>query len=846
NPTMARTASRCWPPRRKARRAVGGPGRIVCVALLLMVIATTARAQAIEPEAASAHGRTVDSVVAEPLFARIDDVRNVRGDAFRPIAAAHMELLAVRLNAIDQPDEVLALRLASGRLALPVEALTALRLRLPAEGRIEVEGRAHVDLDRLGGVEWAVDPGAQRLALIAAAAAFVNGDVTLSAGARPEVTPASRGGFVNYDWNVEHERRSDGLRGSTRVGALLEAGVFGASGNGRASFLASGGSGASRLTRLDTTWTVDRTDSLTSLRIGDGIGVSGLWGRSVRFGGVAWGTNFALDPSLARFPLPALRGEAVLPSSIDVYVNNAQQLHANVPAGAFDLASVPVVTGQGQIRMVVRDLLGREQVVSQAYYASPALLQPGLRDFAIEAGFVRRDYGFESARYGGAVVNLTDRLGITPSFTREWRAELATQRQTIGAGGLWVLAQAVSAELSGAASRSPSGTGWLVQTGLERQSSSWSANVKARTESRDFAQLGGRSELAPASRATLSMALSAPVAGGGAGVSALQQTRWDGLRFRTATLSYSRGLGPLTSLGVYATRVGGAGAGSSIGLSLVRVLGDRESASAGVTHERRVRHESSALSERAEQTQGVLQWQRTPPADQGLGVRLQAQRGGFDRAEAEVLWRLPTLDATAAVAHAGRADGVRIGAAGALAWMPEGVFASRRIDGSFAVVRVAEYGGVQVLRDNQPVGRTDAQGRILVPNLRAHESNLIGVEAADLPLDAQIDRLQMAVAPATRSGVSIAFPVRSVRMTTLVLVTDDGKPVAPGRWVTVQPEGRRFPVGFDGKVFLSGVSGQATLVADRGDPPCRIEIDLTTVAASSSGDAADLGTRVCR
>ena len=47
---------------------------------------------------------------------------------------------------------------------------------------------------------------------------------------------------------------------------------------------------------------------------------------------------------------------------------------------------------------------------------------------------------------------------------------------------------------------------------------------------------------------------------------------------------------------------------------------------------------------------------------------------------------------------------------------------SRRLDQSFAVVEVADYPGMTVFVENQPIGRTDKKGRVLLDSLRAYEA----------------------------------------------------------------------------------------------------------------------------
>ena len=135
-------------------------------------------------------------------------------------------------------------------------------------------------------------------------------------------------------------------------------------------------SGRRSLARLDTTWTRDFPDQLATLRLGDSISTPGAWGRAVRFGGVQYGTNFSTQPSLVTTPLLAAQGEALVPSTVDVFVNGRQVASAAVPPGPFAIDNVPALTGSGQLQVVVTDVLGRQQVLSQPYYSGMALLRP--------------------------------------------------------------------------------------------------------------------------------------------------------------------------------------------------------------------------------------------------------------------------------------------------------------------------------------------------------------------------------------------------------------------------------------------------------------------------------------
>ena len=195
----------------------------------------------------------------------------------------------------------------------------------------------------------------------------------------------------------------------THTEGTVELGLFTAAGVGTSTALARNLTTQAQAVRLESTWTYDRPEKLSSYRLGDCINKSGNWGRPTRFGGIQWATHFATQPGYITFPLYALRGEAALPSTVDIYVNNNLRTRQEVPTGPFEIVNVPMVTGQGEIQLVVRDYLGRETLITQPYYVSPTLLKKGLHDFSYELGSIRQNFALESASYGPTFASLTHR-----------------------------------------------------------------------------------------------------------------------------------------------------------------------------------------------------------------------------------------------------------------------------------------------------------------------------------------------------------------------------------------------------------------------------------------------------
>ncbi len=693
--------------------------------------------------------------------------------------------LAVRIN--QQPAETTLFVRHAGRLLARGVDLQRWRLRLPDAAPVYHRGEAYYPLDALRGLSYQVDEATQTLVLDAAPGLF---GATALKGAPAGFSvpdPAPPGGFLNYDVFANH------AQGQTTTSGLFELGGFGAWGVGVSSFLARDLGGPARFIRLDTTWTRDRPMELASLRLGDAISRAGSWGRSVRFGGVQWATNFATQPGLISFPLPGLSGEAVLPSTVDLYVNDALRMRREIPTGPFSIQDLPVVTGRGEARLVVRDLLGRERIIIQPYYASSRLLQQGLHDYSYESGWIREDFGVVSNEYGRFIAVGTHRLGLNDRFTGELHGEVLRDQQTVGGGGAWLWPEAGVFTGSVAGSRGSRGTGGLLAAGFERQGPrlSFGGNIQLATER--FSQLG----LQPGQPAPrqLSQAFISLSGGnyGSIGLSYTHQTFRDREEVELVSASYSLTLGKLGFLSLSMLRFLSGDAETIIGLTFTRPLDARTSASVSATAER-------------DSKQAQLQVQRSLPAGSGVGYRLRAGVADSGQREAGVSLQTEVGTYVLEAAQSQGQTGFRGSASGGVALLGGSAFLTRRISDSFAVVQVPDYPNVRIYADNQPIATTDGAGRALVPRLRPYERNPVRIEQADLPLDAQIDAVQIDAVPYFRSGLLLQFPVKRSRGALITVVLESGEPLPAGAVAQIAGEKEEFPAGLRGELYLTALA----------------------------------------
>lgn len=732
--------------------------------------------------------------------------------AAEPVAAARAEApealwLAVSVNRQD-PEVTLLLR-ADGRLFARRVDFERWRLALPQVDPLWHDGEAYYALDALPGIASELDASAQTLAIQAPAALFPP-TRRFARPALPVPALSPPGAFLNYDFVAQR------LQGKTRLDGLIELGAFNGAGVGTATALARDLGERAHLIRLETTWTRDAPDALASFRAGDAVSRTGAWSLPVRFGGVQWATNFAVRPGFVTFPLPALSGESALPSTVDLFINDALRGRETLPPGPFTLPNLPVITGEGELRVVVRDLLGREQVLSERYYASPRLLRPGLADFAYQAGFLRNNFGLESNDYGRAFAAAAYRAGLTERLTGELSAELLREQQTAGASGTFLWDKLGVFTLSAAGSHSDRGNGALSSVEFERQSRSFSMNLRTQAASADFVQLG----MSAGQRAPIRISEARagfPIPGAGTvGLGYVERRHRDQPDVRLANLSYQvkAGAGSLLLSAFRVETLGGERrVERALAVTFTLPLDGRTSASVGAVHQ-------------AGHGYGTVQVQRNLPAGEGMGYRLLAQSGTGELVQAGVSAQGAIGTYTAEAASSRGDMAYRLGAAGGIAWLDGSAFLTRRLSDSFALVRVGEYAGVQVYADNQPVARTDAQGRALVPRLRAYDRNLLRIEQADLPLEAEIGALEHEAVPYYRSGLVVSFPVRPARGALLRLVLEDGKRPPPGAQVQLDDRTERFPLGLDGEVYLTGLAATQRGRAEWNGRRCVFELQV--------------------
>jgi outer membrane usher protein len=696
------------------------------------------------------------------------------------------------------------------------------RMRPPVVAAYTYRGKRFYSLGAIPGLHYHVDQRTQTLYIRAPADAFGGTivDGFFPHNPKPQHTPW--GGFFNYDVLGTH------TMGDTRVNGLFEAGLFNDWGVGTGSFLDRNlGRAGSHLIRLDTAWRHDDPGAMTTLALGDSITRGGLTGLDVRLGGVQYGTNFATHPYFITFPMPGVSGAAALPSTVDLYVNGLLKSSQQVPAGPFSVPAVPVVTGPGQITLVVRNALGREQVITTAFYASSSLLKQGLNDYSFSVGKLRENYGLDSSDYGHFAATGLFRHGFTPHFTGEAHGEFSSTVRDVSLGATFADTYTGAVSTAFAVSHSALGSGVLGRFGLQRQWSNFSLGGNVQLASPRFTELGYNG--LPAPRKQISTTAGAALGSAGSVyASYLDQASPLFGHTRLVTAGYSISIAQVGFFNVNAFHTLSGASNNGVSLTFTMSFGTRSTLSTGVTNQNG-------------RPRGYVQVQHSLPRGTGSGYRVSTEAGLNPVTQAEYDYRNAVGTYRVGAMNVAGTTGYQAEASGGLAFIGGGVYPARHINGAFGLVQVPGLAGVTVYADNQPVAVTDKAGDTLIPRLRPYQDNLLRLGVKNLPLGAQINTLKLNAVPRYRSGVIEVFQVTNTHGATFTVHLADGKDLPTGANVHLVGHSETFPVGLNGEVYLTGLSAHNIVEATWDHQSCQFIVNMP----QAQDPIPDLGTFRC-
>ncbi|MCP5173915.1 MAG: fimbrial biogenesis outer membrane usher protein [Moraxellaceae bacterium] len=730
--------------------------------------------------------------------------------------------LSAQLNKYSKLETLLFLKKPNGQLLILAEDWQRWHLK-PADNVFRYDEQDYYILDELQGVRYQFDAANLSVAIEVDARWFKASVFNASNQTNIPKIQSSVGMYANYELNSSYAEQQ------TESNLFASATLFHPLGTLENQFLIQHLETQQRQAiRLNTVFAKDDIDGMYSLRVGDtatsSLGLSG----GLRYAGIQWGSNFSLQPQLVRFATPSVSGQALLPSTVDVYINDAKSWTKQIPAGEFTIDNLPVTAGMGEARVIVKDLLGREQTFVLPYYAGADLLKVGLHEYAIDSGFLRQDYGIQSNQYDDFFAMAAYRRGLTDKLTADVQLQWQQHQQMLKLATAFVPPKLGLVNVWLAQSRQRFHQNALAYgVEIDPQYKIFNTRISWQYQDREFWQIGSQPTPNPLQETLRVFGGVSLKQYGSLRAQYIYTRKYDAPETSSVVAGYGLSLGQYGSLSVSVGRTLQPSTNTQAQISVSIPLQSKQSV--------------SVVALPLEQQYRVA-FQQSAPAGNGVGYSLSADIGQIPRTQGAVTWQNSYGSYQLKVSEQNSQYNGSINISGGMALLGGQGFLGRQISSSFAVAKVGDYANVSVYANNHLIGVTNKHGITLVPRLLPYQLNKIRINPSDLPFDAEMTSQEQEIVPANNSGLWVDFGVKRAYAATMTILLDNGQALPAGAEVYKNDSSEAFPVGYRGELYITGLSAKNRLTAHWKGQSCRFEVEFEVVDDS----LPDLGTKLCK
>ncbi len=648
---------------------------------------------------------------------------------------------------------------------------------------------------------------------------------------------ADFGAFLNYDFH--YEKSTD----NRNFGALPELGIFKDNWILRNNAVyrnnKSLDSEIEDFVRLNSSFEIDFAKSATKLIIGDTTSGYSALTQSVRFGGLSFGTDYTSRPNFVYWNIPSLKGSAVLPSTVDLYIDGVNIYQKKISPGDYNLQTGANIESAGTAQMVVQDVLGNTTVRSFPVLISSKLLREGLNDYNVSLGKLRYSYDEENNDYREFFTSAYLRRGITSRTTLGASATYSDEIKN--AGLLWTQAVnrwfVLDSILLG--SKTDTQEGYTAGVAVSRNFGKFNFGLSSRYATKDYRALGYEDEhVFPKFENMAYMSLANIPFLQNLNINYVEQTQYESddpmfasEDIRRMTVNVTREITPnLLTLFDYFKDFGDSGdSGAFISVSYNFGDGKRIQADAGSNKSRRIRYIQSSFGEYG--------------ANYAIGADYRNNETVFN-----TYGGVSTNVGDAMLSYQQGDDDYSVQAdyRGALVLLGGQYAFTSFVDNAFALVKVGNREDIDVLRSMSPVAKTNKKGYAFVHDIAPFINYDISFDADQLPIESKVPNAAHRLVALRQRGYNINFPVIDTQQVLVKILDEQGDQFAAGSEVAIDtPEADIYPIGSDGTVMLYGlVEGQYKLtVRTSGGRSCQTGL---TVPKKVENQSPELITLQCK
>lgn len=735
--------------------------------------------------------------------------------------------LGLTVNEVDTGKMALIL-ISQGQFHIESQVLRELGLNVPEE----LQGL--IRLDEQEGVQIQYDVRNQHLFIWLPPSWFSDQYVSLNRRTYFRAM-ASPGAIMNYDAYYANQKN-----GTSRLNVYHDARVF----NQHATFFTSGAyfqdfstrehsKRTSGYRRYETNWRYIDQDRLLSLIVGDVISRPLGWTSPVRLGGGQLSRDFSMRPDIITYPIPLFMGTAIVPTTVDVFIDGVRTSRELVDPGQYTIANIPAISGAGQATVVTTDIQGRRTELSQPFYIASQLLRSGLHSYSISAGALRQDFGVRDFSYQTNAVTASYRYGFNNHVTGEFHAEFTGDLRHVGAGSAFAIGHRGVVELSARVSdyQDLEGHEFTMGYGYRSRKFTFAArHTKSSEGFMDLSKVAAQNRLAEGSSSS-QVNVSIPFGAVGSLSGGYFENKRDDSKARIANVTYARTLFRRASMFFSYNNVLNNGWFAAINVTMP--VGRRN----GVlnTGYRYINDASNSA---------YMQYSHSAPLSGGVGFSAgyQHREQSNDYRSANMTWRGQQTQLRTGFYGTGSDDVYWAEASGSVVFMDGHSFASNRVRDGFVLVSAGGYADVPVRYENQVVARTNEKGYALIPNATRYYAGRYTLDSLFLPPDVSLNVSDIRVAVKPNSGYLLRFEPKQEYAAHIQLVDAQGHALPMGATYVMNADSSGV-VGYDGLIYLRNLARDNQIkVTGKDGERCVAELKVN----DETGSLLSITTIICR
>jgi len=498
--------------------------------------------------------------------------------------------------------------------------------------------------------------------------------------------------------------------------------------------------------RLLTNVTWDSTEHLERWVFGDFAPVSQTLSETAVVTGISVQRFFAQQPSFSSLPDLQLHQLLKHPANLEMYLNNELLDSWSVKPGRVVLTDFMQGVGQGQVRLKIKDILGNERFYHQSFLLNQSLLKPNLHDYIYQFGWERHNFGQQSQALGNWLLTGQHRYGVSEHLTANLAFAAKPQAHYLSPSLDWVWKGQLQSHWRGHYLKRGGRNSFATNVFMQYQARYFNLNVGIDAYSKHYAT--DDTDAALQQRIFTGLSLPNRKQWGSVSLFWEHNQYWQTETQQSFSINYQNKLFQNWHVLLSARYQQGAEQGVEVFAGFNYQFGKDWRLQARHSQTTGQQRNNLSLSKSAKRglSQGYrLNVQQINNAEWQTNARWQSR------------WQQGVLDTQ--YQYSADTKSASLSWAGGVAWLPDaGIHFSRPINDSFALISANEV-GIPIQMGEQLMGKTNAKGEVLLPELSAFYENRVKIDLQALPLNYSLQQSEQFIKPSYRSGSQVNFAI---------------------------------------------------------------------------------------